>query len=489
MITEGFLNLCSRILSDPNPEFNDTVVSDIFDTLDFFQDKKDNIPLAFQAKYDLTYSICRLRNEGKDIDEALDDIHLTVASDQKSFLDGLLRKETNIPGKKVETSLKQIASRKKLTILLKDLPFIENFIDRFHTSSFDDLDEAIEDYDSVVGKMYARMSEQKRCDSYNTIKSIDMVSDDYAAVLNQMIASYSGKNSITTGFTELDKCMNGGFEPARVYVFGGASGDGKSVLLANFARKAIERRKIETDKKEIYVYITLENLIDESLMRLYCAHTEKTIKDVVQSLEVDKEQVEINMKEWQLDNNAVLIMAYFPPTITSVADLLVFMEDIQDRYKDEANIKAVYIDYLDLLMAGQKFDLHRLEMGQITIDLKVLAVRMSIPVVTVTQLNRGGYDHKENLSLTQMGESIKKVEHSDFVGLIRSVKQPESKGMIYTDSGHMTIYIGKNRSGPKEKTAKLKSRFSMFRLDDCDRTDQMEFKVNKEEDIFPDIGV
>jgi len=57
---------------------------------------------------------------------------------------------------------------------LKDLPYIEDFIERFQTNDFENLDEAINDYDDVVTKMYARMSEQKRYESYNTIKSLDM---------------------------------------------------------------------------------------------------------------------------------------------------------------------------------------------------------------------------------------------------------------------------------------------------------------------------
>jgi len=486
MITEGFLNLCSRILSDSKLEFNDNVVSDIYDILILDQDKADGIPLQFRPKYDLTFSLAKVRNDGKDIEEALDDLQLTAPPDLEGFVQGLLGEETNIPEKKIEASLKQVSSRKKLTILLKDLPFIENFIEKFQTNSYDDLDEAIGDYDTVVSKMYARMSEQKRYESYNTIKALDMFSDEYAAVLNQIEISYSGKNSISTGYKELNKYMNGGFEPSRLYVFGGASGDGKSVLLLNFARKAVEREKNRMGKKEIFVYITLENLIDETLMRLYCAHKDMGIKEVIRDYSNERITMERELKEWQLENNSVLVMAYFPPTITSVADILVFVEDIKNRYKEDGVVKGVYIDYLDLLMAGQKFDLHRLEMGQVTIDLKVLAVRLTAPVITVTQLNRSGYDHKENLSLTQMGESIKKVEHSDFVALIRSVKEVEGEERILTETSEMSIHIGKNRSGPKDKSAKLKSKFSHFRLDDMERHDQLEFRTNKSDDIFPD---
>jgi hypothetical protein len=98
--------------------------------------------------------------------------------------------------------------------------------------------------------------------------------------------------------------------------------------------------------------------------------------------------------------------------------------------------------------------------------------------------HNSGYDHKDNLSVTQMGESIKKVEHADFVALIRSQKETDNEHFISTEGGTMMIYIGKNRSGPKEKTAKLSTKFAQFRLDDISRTDQFEFTTNPIDDIM-----
>ena len=115
------------------------------------------------------------------------------------------------------------------------------------------------------------------------------------------------------------------------------------------------------------------------------------------------------------------------------------------RYEGKAVLKGVYVDYLDLLRAGQVFDLHRLEMGQVTIDMKVAAVMQGIPWVTVTQLNRGAYDPKENLSLANMSESIKKVEHSDFVGILKNLTQeidPDQDVRIEVADGDFRIIRG-----------------------------------------------
>ena len=63
-----------------------------------------------------------------------------------------------------------------------------------------------------------------------------MFSDSYENVLNSIEINCTGRNSISTGYSELDIYMNGGFEPTRLYIYGGTSGDGKSVLLVNFLK-------------------------------------------------------------------------------------------------------------------------------------------------------------------------------------------------------------------------------------------------------------
>jgi replicative DNA helicase len=405
MITDSFLNLCCRILCDSNESYTKDVVHDIYTILQTYDNKRETIPIQSVSKYELALSLSDIRNNGKDIIEALDDIHLVAPADMMSYVQGLIGPETDIPENKIEASVKQIGERKSLNIVVESIEPLEEFLDKYNTNAFSGTNDIIHEYDSMISKMYSSTNDQKRNDTYNTIRTLDLLSDDYTPVLNQIELSYSGKNSITTGYSELDQYMNGGFEPSRLYIFGGASGDGKSVLLMNLARNAVEREKDLSGKREIFIYITLENLIDESLMRVFCAHNKITIGDVVKDYDNQRTIIEDDLKLWQNNNNAALIMAYFPPTITSVNDIRAFIEDVEAKYADDnVEVKAIYIDYLDLLMAGQKFDLHRLEMGQITIDLKVLSVQISKPIITLTQLNRSIFI-KSRINIKGVGDT------------------------------------------------------------------------------------
>ena len=197
------------------------------------------------------------------------------------------------------------------------------------------------------------------------------------------------------------------------------------------------------------------------------------IKQVIKNFEIERPILEQRIKEWCRDHNSVVSMVYFPPTLTSVSDLISYCDLLKVKYEGRAVLRSVYVDYLDLLKAGQIFDLHRLEMGQITIDMKVAAVMQNIPWVTVTQLNRGAYNPKEDLSLANMSESIKKVEHSDFVGILRNIENEADTNQdirIPSEYGDFRIIIGKNRSGPKNATVNLKSIFSCSRIEDIDKS-------------------
>jgi len=469
MLTENFVNLCCTILLSEDTKFTDSVVGDITTILTSYNE--EDVALQFRKKLKLSKSILKLRAEGKASDQIIDSI---VSAGHFSELDSFIKAITikTIPDEKIDAAINQVCEKSQLVQLQMDLPQVEEFISKFNTNGFTDTGETLEYWNTLIAQLHSSVLEEKRKEARSSIKELDLFSDSYESVIEQIEVSYSGRNSISTGYPELDGYLNGGHEPTRLYIYGGCSGDGKSVLLNNFVRNSIECNKDRTGPMSMFMYFTLENLIDESLVRLYCSVMDKDVTEVVKNYEYEKTIIEKTMKEWQFDNNALVCTSYFPPTLTSVSDLVSYCDLVKARYEGKAELRGVYTDYLDLLRAGQVFDLHRLEMGQVTIDMKVAAVMQGVPWVTVTQLNRGAYDPKENVSLGNMSESIKKVEHSDFVGIIKNLQLESGENedvRIDCSDGDFRIIIGKNRSGPKNKTINLKSNFSRFRIDDNSR--------------------
>jgi replicative DNA helicase len=469
MLTEHFVNLCCTVLLDKHPKFTDVVISDILAILASYEE--EDIALNFRKKFSLSKSILRLRMSDKDSEAILDSL---VAGGHFLELDSFLKhlSSVSIPSEKVDAAINQICDKKQLIQLQRDLPSIEDFVAKFNNNAFTDTNETLDYWYELITSLHTNALEEKRKKSQATIKELDLFSDSYTDVLDQIELSHSGLNSVSTGFSELDTHLSGGFAPARLYIFGGCSGDGKSVLLNNLLINAVENNKDKTGPMSMFMYFTMENLIDESLVRLYCAIEDKDVKEVINNYAHEKLIIEQRLKDWQLEHNAIICASYFPPTLTAVSDLVAFSDRMVSKYEGKAVLRGTFTDYLDLLKAGRVFDLHRLEMGQITIDMKVAAVTQSVPWITVTQLNRGAYDPKENLSLSNMSESIKKVEHSDFVATIRNVPPdiPEGQQQVYTSNQNdFRITIGKNRNGPKDKIINLKSNFSKFKIYDNSR--------------------
>jgi hypothetical protein len=188
----------------------------------------------------------------------------------------------------------------------------------------------------------------------------------------------------------------------------------------------------------VYIYITCENTIEEAFMRTYMPLFDRTIPqmltDISQGIDIRK-QIHDRLEE----HGSTIVMKYFPATTISAFDLMGVVDDVMEQYGEET-IKGLYVDYLDLLKADSKYDLYRMELGHITLSLKTLAVQYNIPVITATQLGRSAYkiNDSHSLGVEQISESIKKVEHADFVGLL--AKDEFDEQLVHGK-------IGKNRAG------------------------------------------
>jgi replicative DNA helicase len=262
--------------------------------------------------------------------------------------------------------------------------------------------------------------------------------------------------------------MVGGFEPSRLYIFGGGSGAGKSTILNNCIVRSCNSTQILMEENahivkpgeisRAFIYVTMENTIEESLMRTYQPMFDKKssdmLSDVAKGVDIKKQICEVLLK-----NGSTIIMKYFAPMSISAIDLMGVVDDVIEQYGKE-RIAGLYIDYLDLLKTDTKYDMYRLELGHITLSLKTLAVQYNIPVITASQLGRKIYsiDDSRDLNLDQMSESIKKVEHADFVMLLG--KDKHNNKLIHAK-------IGKYRSGQSNVSLDFTVDFERFKFMDC----------------------
>lgn len=491
MITDSFLDSCFTIILNKTPKIKKTkaLYRDIVEVLEFSESRETyEIPLNIKSKLECLRKITTMLLEDREIQNILDSISFSEKfMEHRDYLD--LKVNEEIKEHQFQDIVKQVKLRKKISALFQNYDDLDKVLESIKDGSFDSIDDLVEDYEVTIKTLYSNMMEANRSVTIEAAASLDLGKDDYTSVIEMINRKYDKSNKTPTGFTVFDKVMSGGYEPSRLYVFGGGSGAGKSTMLNNtiilsatsniYHQIPEAKAPVMGEIHRVYIYISLENTIEEALMRTYQPMFDKStaemISDIRHGVEIDK------MIQGELaKNSSAIVMKYFPAMSVSPIDLMGVVDDVIDQYGADC-IAGLYVDYLDLLKTDTKYDMYRIELGHITLALKTLAVQYNIPVITGTQLSRGVYkiSSSAELNVDLMSESIKKVEHADFVALL--AKNAFDNTLIHGK-------VGKNRSGETNVSIDFKVDFGRFKFlhdavssnkekqDDSNSTSPMKFQ-------------
>jgi len=466
LVTESFLNSCFSLLLNKQSKIRKSkaLYRDILEILEFSESKETlDVPLVVKNKLDCLRKIVDLLLDDKTVQSVLDSISLTEKFKQHlDFLDVKINED--LTEHTFQDILRQIRLRKKINALFENYDELSHVLDSIKDGSFDSIDNLVEDYEVTIKKLYSNMVETNRAVTIEAAASLDLAKDDYTHVIQMIKKKYERGNKTPSGFPMLDnQIMIGGYEPSRLYVFAGGSGSGKSTIMNNTIIKSAIAPLQMTEQSviakpddginKVYVYVTCENTIEESLMRTYMPMFEKTTQEMLSEIAKGVNIQERIMTELA-KNGATIIMKYFPAMSIGAVDLMAVLDDAINVYGKD-RIAGLYVDYIDLLKTDMKYDLYRIELGHITLSLKTLAVQYNIPVITGTQLGRPAYKINEasQLGVEMISESIKKLEHSDFVLLL--AKDPHDDTIVHGK-------VGKNRSGKSNISIDFKVNFEKF---------------------------
>ena len=467
MITETFLDSCFSIILNKKSKIRKTkaLYRDIRGIIEFVENKENvEISMGVQNKVDLMKEICRLFLIDKTLANIVDSVTFSDKySANVQFIDEKINEE--LDEATFQDTVSHIRMRKKINALFENYDELTNVLDSIKDGTFDSIDDLVDKYEVTIKRLYANLMESNRAITIEAAASLDFVKDDFEHVIELIRKKYEDINTTSTGFDLLDRIMNGGYEPSRLYVFGGGSGAGKSTFLNNTiylaATKSLNTMDVdvkpleEGEIRKVYIYITLENTIEEALMRTYQPMFDRSTKEMLREIR-DGVDLKTKINNELIKSGATIIMKYFPAMTIGPVDIMGVLDEVIDEYGKE-KIAGLYIDYLDLLSSDTKYDIYRMELGHITLSLKAMAVHYNIPVITATQLTRSVYSVQQakELNVAQMSESIKKVEHADFVMLF-------AKDNIEDTRVHAKV--GKNRSGRSGIALDFTVRFDRFKF-------------------------
>lgn len=472
MINESFVDSCfSILLSQSNIKGDKSVFRDILEIIDFYKSKESiDIPLQIKNKVDCLRKICELRLNGNSVDNSVESVAEVKFNNLYDYLN--TKKEEELSEEDISKYIREIKLRRKLKYVFNNYDHLSKFLENVKNNSFESVEDLVENYEKFIRKSYTDLSDISRSEALESACTLDVANDNCDSIIDIISKKYSKVQKIPSGFYNIDtEALLGGFEPSRVYILGGGTGSGKSTLLNNIIVNNILNKSSKyydlidgseldhkSDKQQIFIYVTLENTLDEAFLRTYQPLFDLTTEDVLKEIR-DGVDIETKFKEELKANNVNVVMRYYSPNTISFLDIRSLVDEVKDNHPD-AEICGVLVDYLELLNPEIRSDLYRLDLGRITIGAKSLAVDYNVPVIMPTQLNRSVYRSSSTgtLKLDQMGESIKIAENADCVTL--QVKDEQQSDLVH-------FKIDKNRAGRGNVSYNFRVKWDTYRFYHC----------------------
>jgi replicative DNA helicase len=231
-----------------------------------------------------------------------------------------------------------------------------------------DVDELV---DRAQAEVYA-VTERRTGEDFHSLSEIMPGALDEI----EAIGSHGGVlTGVPTGFADLDVLTNG-LHPGQMVVIAARPAMGKSTLALDFARAAAIRHSMTT------VLFSLEMARNEITMRLLSAEARVPLQTMRTG--------QMNDDDW----------ARLARRMSEVADAPLFIDDSPNmsmmeirakcrRLKQRHDLKFVIVDYLQLMSSPKRVENRQQEVSDLSRSLKLLAKELEVPVVALSQLNRG----------------------------------------------------------------------------------------------------
>lgn len=238
---------------------------------------------------------------------------------------------------------------------------------------------------------------------------------------------------VPTGFTDLDT-LTLGLQPGQLILIAGRPAMGKSTLGLDIARSASLKHQLSS------AFFSLEMSRQELHMRLLSAegpvglhHIRSGFLDDTAWHRLAKAKAKIDAGNLLLDDS---------PDLTAMS-----IRTKARRLKQRGKLDLVVIDYLQLLQyGGRRPESRQQEVSDISRQLKLMAKELQVPVIALSQLNRGPEQRTDKKPMvSDLRESGSLEQDADVVILLHREDQYEKES---PRAGEADLIVGKHRNGP-----------------------------------------
>ncbi|MEO6826474.1 MAG: replicative DNA helicase [Microbacteriaceae bacterium] len=252
---------------------------------------------------------------------------------------------------------------------------------------------------------------------------------------------------VPTGFAELDDLTNG-LHPGQMIIVAARPALGKSTLALDFARAAAIAHNLPT------IFFSLEMGRSEIAMRLLAAEASVPLQNMRKGTVDSRDWTTIAATRGRINDAPLYIDD--SPNLT-----LVEIRAKCRRLKQRIGLKMVVIDYLQLMTSGKRVESRQQEVSEFSRALKLLAKELQVPVIALSQLNRGPEQRTDKLpALSDLRESGSIEQDADVVILLHRESAYEKDN---PRAGEADLIVAKHRNGPtRTVTVAFQGHFSRF---------------------------
>lgn len=307
------------------------------------------------------------------------------------IIDGIDDMSDKISFNEIKAINKFIADRLKYAYFVFYKEIISNLFLRVDQGAFDTLEEC-----STVMKnvLTSCLNEIRKTESATSTSVFSLRDDIFPAVVEHIVTKFTDPSiCLRTGIKYLNNILSPGFFPGRVYLFLGVTGSYKSSILIQCARWIKLYNKVTPRRKDpsaipTVLLITTENSVDEEVVRLYNMSvgddeqlSKYTPDEVINKLRTEGKMVLKN------GNDIDIYIKYYANMEIDTSDLYGIIEDIED---DNREVITLIIDYIARIRPAEKAMEERIQLKNVSNELKTLSIHFDIPVITANQINRAG---------------------------------------------------------------------------------------------------
>jgi len=207
------------------------------------------------------------------------------------------------------------------------------------------------------------------------------------------------------------------------------------------------------------IIFSLEMSKSEIVMRLLSAETRIKLADMRSGRLSDDDWTRMARRMGEIDKAPLYIDD--SPNLTMME-----IRAKARRLKQKTDLRLVVVDYLQLMTSGKRVESRQAEVAEFSRSLKLLAKELDVPVIAISQLNRGPEQRTDKIpQLSDLRETGQLEQDADMVILIH---RPDAYDRDSPRAGEADLILAKHRNGP-QKTCTVASLLHLSQFRDLAR--------------------